>query len=90
MIIDNTTIEFIEGFHKYSLTITALNPECTDYSMHLFLNRQQIDDNFDEVFSTWIDNSGGEVEGNQEVYKIGFDKAIEKSYEIFNKLMEIE
>ena len=50
-----------------------------------------IDDDFfdDGIFSTWIDSCGGEVMGNCEIYKDGYEKDIEYCYEVFNKLMEI-
>lgn len=47
------------------------------------------DDIFDNgIFSTWIDSCGGEVAGNQEVYKEGYEKDINYCYEVFGKLME--
>lgn len=86
-IVNNINIDFQNEYHKYILIISNLD-NVDNYSIHLYIDRGYPTlDEQSEVFSTWIDSSGGEVGGNCEVYKIGYDKAIEYSYELFNKII---
>lgn len=85
--VKNINIDFQNEYHKYILIISSLD-NIDNYSMHLYIDRGYPTlDEESEVFSTWIDGSGGEVSGNCEVYKIGYDKAIDYSYELFNKII---
>lgn len=51
-----------------------------NYSIYLYNKEHK------EIFSTWIDSSGGEVTGNQEIYIEGYDKAIDICYDFFNTI----
>lgn len=95
-LIDAVEIKFIYGFHKFTLIISCLDTETEDYSIYLykdytdFKNYNKYQDTiepFDEVFSTWIDSDGGEVEGNQRIVKKGYDDAIDYSYALFESIM---
>ena len=86
---NNINIDFQNEYHKYNLIISNLD-NFANYSIHLYIDRGYptlLEE--DEVFSTWIDSSGGEVSGNCEVYKIGYDKVIDYCYQLFNNIMRI-
>lgn len=55
-----------------------------NYSIHLYNSKNLEPEN--EIFSTWVDSNGGEIEGNKEIYKYGYDEAIYICYDLFNTL----
>lgn len=79
-------IEYTNQYgERFKLEIYELEESTDDYSMWLYLIPE--DNKPEEVFSTWIDSGGGEVNGNQEVYKSNYDNEIDKAYKIFNSIM---
>ena len=98
-IIDDIEIRFVYGFHKFKLVISCLDITTGDYSMYLYKDYtdlkhynayQDTIEPVNEVFSTWIDSDGGEVEGNQRIIKAGYDDVIDYSYALFDNIMKVQ
>ena len=69
----------------FKLEIFELEEGTDDYSMWLYIIPK--DNELEAIFSTWIDSGGGEVNGNQEIYKDNYDNEIDRAYNIFTNLM---
>lgn len=71
---------------RFKLEAFLLEEGSDSYSIWLYVYPE--DDVPEPIFSTWID-SGGEVRGNQEVYKSNYEDEINIAYKIFNSMMSI-
>lgn len=79
-------IEYINQYGEhFKLEIYELEEGTDDYSMWLSIIPE--DNEPKAIFSTWIDSGGGEVNGNQEIYKSDYDDEIDRAYKIFNSLI---
>ena len=83
----NCNIEYSNQYGEhFKLEIYELEEGTDDYSMWLYIIPE--DDEPEAIFSTWIDSGGGEVNGNQEIYKDNYDNEIDRAYNIFSNLMD--
>lgn len=88
MYIDEIKIYFKSSYHNFMLHIYNLESN-EDYCIRLYKVHKgdTFLSDYDEIFSTWIDSDGGEVTGNCEIYKDGYDKVIDHAYKVFNNIV---
>jgi len=87
-LIDDITVYFTYGYHKYRLMISNLESYDNfsmslykNYEKSIYLSEQPI------IFSTWVDSDGGEVTGNCKIYYNGYNEVIDYCYKVFNSLI---
>ena len=79
--LNNIIIHFYYANKKYTCEIYYMDHD--NYAIRLYKGYDISSEN--NLFSTYIDSSGGEVTGNAEVYTMdNIDNIIKKCYEIYN------
>ena len=78
--LDEADIHFIYNNNHYVCCIYYIDSD--NYAIRLYKGCRKTDE--DEIFSTYIDSSGGEVVGNAEIYTLdNISDIINKCYEIY-------
>jgi len=79
--LDDFKIELIYNGKQYTCEIYYIDSD--NYAIRLYKGYNTLSEN--ELFSTYIDSSGGEVVGNAEIYTMdNISELVYKCYDIYN------